>query len=210
MERKKMDQKRLLKVLLVLVSIVFVWSLIGARDYGVWLLESGPVLIGFPILFFSYKKFKFTNLTYTLIAVHACILMVGGKYSYAQNPLFEWIKVTFHLSRNYYDRVGHFFQGFVPVLMTREFLLKKSSLKRGKLLFFLCMSVVFLITASYELIEWGSVLTLPPAQGLAFLGSQGDIWDAQKDMLMAVIGGLVGLIFFTKVQDKQLKAQRGL
>ncbi|MBI4158946.1 DUF2238 domain-containing protein [Candidatus Woesearchaeota archaeon] len=200
-----MNQKRLLAFLSITVGLVLIWSLINPKDYGVWFLETFPVLFGFPILFFTYKKFKFTNITYTLIALHAIILIVGGHYTYADNPLFNWIRDLLNLDRNYYDRVGHFFQGFVPVLIAREILLKKTRLNKGKMLFFLLVCIIAFITSFYELLEWASTWNLPPEQGIDFLGSQGDLWDAQKDMTMAFIGGFIGLLFFSKIQDKQMK-----
>lgn len=200
-----MEQKRLLPILSIIVGVVLIWSLINPKDYSVWFLEVFPVLFGIPILYFTYKKFKFTNLTYSLMALYAIILIVGGHYTYADNPLFNWLKDLFSLDRNYYDRVGHFFQGFVPVLVAREIILKKTTLKRGKMLFFLLICVVAFITSSYELLEWSSTWGLPPGQGIDFLGSQGDLWDAQKDMLMAFVGGIAGLLLFSNTQDKQLK-----
>jgi len=200
-----MEQKRLLRILSITVFIALIWSLINPKDYNVWFLEVFPVLFGFPILYFTYKKFKFTNLTYSLIALHAIILIVGGHYTYADNPLFNWVKDLLSLDRNYYDRVGHLFQGFVPVLVAREIILKKTALKRGKMLFFLLICVVAFITSFYELLEWAATWGLPPEQGIDFLGSQGDIWDAQKDMLMAFIGSTASLLLFSNLQDKQLK-----
>ena len=121
-----MEQKKLLIILSVICSLVFLWSLINPSGYGIWFLEAFPVLVGVPILFFTYKKFKFTNLTYIVIAIHVIILLVGAHYTYAENPLFEWIKNYFDLERNHYDRLGHFFQGFAPILIAREFLLIKT------------------------------------------------------------------------------------
>ncbi|MBI2106390.1 DUF2238 domain-containing protein [Candidatus Woesearchaeota archaeon] len=200
-----MEQKKLLTVLSIIVGIFLAWSLINPKDYSVWFLETFPVIFGFPILYFTYKKFKFTNLTYTLMALHAMVLIWGGHYTYADNPLFNWIKDLLSLERNYYDRLGHFFQGFVPILIAREILLRKTRLKQGKMLFFLLICVVAFITSFYELMEWSSTWGLPPEQGIDFLGSQGDLWDAQKDMTMAFIGGIFGLLFFSKLQDKQIK-----
>ena len=200
-----MEQKRLIIFLSVITFLVFIWSLIKPVDYFVWLLESFPALIAVPILIFTYKKFKFTNLVYTLIAMHIMLLLIGGHYTYAENPLFNWIKVYFHLTRNYYDRLGHFFQGLVPALVLREFLLKLSPLKKGKLLILVILSIVLAISASYELFEWWTAVSTSPGTGNAFLGTQGDIWDTQWDMLMALIGGISALLFFSKLQDSQLK-----
>src|SRR6185436_14562110 len=141
----------------------------------------------------TYKRFRFTDLLYVLIWIHAIILLVGGHYTYAEVPLFDWIRDTFGLSRNHYDRVGHFAQGFVPAIVAREVLLRKSPLKRGKLLTFIVVSICLAISASYELIEFGVSMATGSA-GDAFLGTQGDIWDTQKDMLMALIGASTALL----------------
>ncbi|MBS3167691.1 DUF2238 domain-containing protein [Candidatus Woesearchaeota archaeon] len=200
-----MEQKKLLIILSVICSLVFLWSLINPSGYGIWFLEAFPVLVGVPILFFTYKKFKFTNLTYIVIAIHVIILLVGAHYTYAENPLFEWIKNYFDLERNHYDRLGHFFQGFAPILIAREFLLRKTPLKQSKMLIFLLISIIFTITATYELIEWWTSEIVAPELGPAFVSSQGDVWDAQKDMFLAFLGGIIALLTLSKEQNRQLK-----
>ncbi len=203
-----MQQKRLLVVLSMIIGIVFIWSVINPRDYGVWLLEVAPVLIALPVLILTYKRFPLTNLAYCLIAVHMSILLIGGHYTYEFNPLFTRLKEMFDWKRNYYDRVGHFFQGFVPVVIAREFFLRVSPLQRGKILTFVLLSFVMLVSSGYELVEWASVYTVPPEQVGYFLGMQGDIFDAQKDMLMALIGAIAGLLLFSRMQDRQLEAMK--
>jgi len=200
-----MKQKNLLIILSIIVGIFFIWSLIKPKDYFIWILETFPILIGIPILIFTYKRFKLTNIIYILIAAHAIILLIGAHYTYAENPLFEIIKLKFDLARNHYDRLGHFFQGFVPILIAREFLLRKTNLQKGKILVFLLISIVFLISGTYELIEWGSAELVSQEQAADFVGMQGDIWDAQKDMFMAFLGGISSLILFSRLQNKQLK-----
>ncbi len=133
---------------------VFVWSGIGPRDVATWWLEVMPVIIGVPILVATYRRFPLTSLAYILIWLHAIILMVGGHYTYAEMPLFNWIRDAFALSRNHYDRVGHFAQGFVPAILAREVLLRTSPLRAGKWLFFLVCCVSLAISAFYELVEW--------------------------------------------------------
>lgn len=200
-----MDKKKLLLILLAILSIFLTWSAIKPNSYGVWFLEVLPVLIGVPILIFTYKKFKFTNIVYIFILLHSIILIIGGHYTYAENPLFNWLKDYFSLSRNYYDRLGHIAQGFFPAIIIRELLLKKTKLERNKMLFFIIICVVLAISASYELFEWGASVTLTPGTGNAFLATQGDIWDSQWDMLLAFISGIISLLLFSKLHDKQLK-----
>lgn len=199
-----MQQKKLLWFLGIVVALVTLWSLIHPKDYLVWLLEVFPAIIGIAILALTYKRFPFTNIIYIFVALHTIILLVGGHYTYAENPLFEWIKQILDLSRNHYDRLGHLAQGFFPALIIREFLLRKTKLQRGKMLFFLVVSVVLAISASYEILEWWSTLAVDPQAGAAFLGSQGDIWDAQWDMFLALIGACLSQLFCSKIQDQQL------
>jgi putative membrane protein len=191
------------KALLAAVGVVFVWSVIGCHDFFTWLLEVVPVLIAIPALIWLYPRLVFTNLVYVLIAVHACILMIGGHYTYALMPVFEWIKEALHLHRNYYDRLGHFAQGFVPALIAREVLLRRTPLQRGKMLTFLIFSVCMAISAMYELFEFAAAKLTGTAAD-AFLGGQGDIWDTQWDMTWCLIGLTTALTFFTGVHDRAL------
>ena len=152
----------------------------------------------------TYRRFPFTNLVYGLIFVHSLILMLGGHYTYAKVPLGFWMQDVFHFSRNHYDRLGHFAQGFVPAMIAREFLLRRSPLKRGKLLIYIVLSICLAISAAYELLEFGVSVTTGSA-GDAFLGTQGDIWDTQEDMLMALIGATVALATLSRLHDRQLE-----
>ena len=148
----------------------------------------------------------FTPLVYVLIAVHMVILMVGGHYTYARVPLFNWLRDAFGLARNHYDRVGHFAQGFVPAMIAREVLLRTTSLTRGKMLVFLVLSIALAISGAYELIEWGAAeLTGEAAED--FLGTQGDVWDTQKDMALALTGAAAALALLSRWHDRQLAAQ---
>ena len=191
------------RALCVAVAMVLVWSVIGCHDLFTWFLEVLPVLIGIPILVYLYPRFRFTNLVYTLIAVHATILMIGGHYTYALMPIFEWIKNSFHLDRNYYDRLGHFAQGFVPAFIAREVLLRWTPLQRGKLLSYLVLSCCMALSAMYELFEFAAAKATGTAAD-AFLGTQGDIWDTQWDMTWCLIGATCMLILFAGVHDRAL------
>ncbi len=200
------NKKTLLIILSGIVGIIFIWSLINPKDYFVWFLEVVPAIIGIALLAFTYKRFPFTNIIYVFVALHAIVLIVGGHYTYAENPLFDWFKEIFSLDRNHYDRLGHFVQGFFPALIIREFLLRKTKLERGKMLFFIVVSIALAISASYEIMEWWSALGVDPAAGTAFLGTQGDIWDAQWDMFLALIGASLSQLLFSGMHDRQLKA----
>ena len=197
--------RRLPEVLLGAVAVVFVWSLIGCHDLFTWFLEVLPAIIGIPVLVWLYPRLRFTNLVYSLIALHATILMIGGHYTYALMPAFEWIKQTFHLGRNYYDRLGHFAQGFVPALITREVLLRVTPLRRGKMLSLLVFSVCMAISALYELFEF-AMAKASGASADAFLGTQGDPWDTQWDMTFCLLGALTALLFFRGLHDRALRA----
>lgn len=193
------------KVLLLVVAAVFVWSYIGCHDRFTWFLEIFPILLALPVLAYTYRRFPLTDLLYVLIAVHAVILMVGGHYTYARVPLFDWIREAFELSRNHYDKVGHFAQGFVPAILTREILLRTTPLRRGKMLFFLVVSVCLAISAAYELLEW-SVAEISGSGADDFLGTQGDIWDTQKDMAWCLVGSLVSLLSLSRLHDRLLRS----
>ena len=184
---------------------VLAWSGIDPHDYFTWLLEVIPVLIALPLLIATRRAFPLTPLVYVLIALHCTILMVGGHYTYAEVPLFNWLRDTFDLARNHYDRVGHFAQGLVPALVTREILLRRTPLQRGKMLFFLVVCVCLAISASYELIEWG-VAEASGSDAVAFLATQGDVWDTQKDMALALLGSIVGQLGLARLHDRQLCA----
>jgi putative membrane protein len=199
-------QKRLLFALSAAVALVLVWSGIGPKDRFTWFLEVIPALIAWPLLAFTYRRFRFTTLTYTFIALHMAVLMVGGHYTYAEVPLFDWVRDVLHSARNDYDRVGHFMQGLVPALVAREVLLRASPLKRGRWLFFLVTCVCLAVSASYELFEWATAEATGSAAD-AFLGTQGDAWDTQWDMFTALLGALSALLLLAPWQDRQMKAQ---
>lgn len=197
------SRKKYHVALLVSFVAVLIWSLIRPKDLFTWFLECAPAMLGAVILVATYRRFEWTTLAYTLMWAHAIILVVGGHYTYAEMPLFDWIRDAFHLSRNHYDRVGHFAQGFVPAMVAREFLLRRSPLRPGKLLATLVVSVCLAISAAYELLEFG-VSVLSGSAGDAFLGTQGDIWDTQKDMALALIGSITAQLILGRPHDRQL------
>ena len=189
--------------LLSVLALIFIWSAIHPYDYFTWFLEVSPVIIALPILVCSYKNFPLTPLLYILILLHAIILMVGGHYTYAEVPVFNWLRDTFDLSRNYYDRVGHFAQGFVPAMIAREILLRKNIVKKSGWLFFIICCVCLSISASYEFTKWW--VAVASGEGAnAFLGTQGDVWDTQWDMFLALIGAILAQILLRNRHDKQL------
>ena len=190
--------------LLVIVLAVLVWSGIHPADRFTWLMEVFPVLIAAPVLILTYRRFRFTPLAYTLIAVHACILMLGGKYTYAEVPLGFWMERTFGFARNHYDRIGHFAQGFVPAIVAREILSRQSPLRGSHWLPFLVVCFCLALSACYEFIEWWTALATGTAAD-AFLGTQGDPWDTQWDMFFAFIGAIVALVMLSGVHDRELR-----
>jgi len=203
-ERSKSVVPRYLLLFGGSLAAVFMWSGTHPRDVATWWLEVMPVIIGVPILVATYRRFPLTSLAYVLIWLHAIILMVGGHYTYAEMPLFNWIRDAFALSRNHYDRVGHFAQGFVPAILAREVLLRTSPLRPGKWLFFLVCCVALAISAFYELVEWWAALLTSPETGTAFLGTQGDVWDTQWDMALALVGAICSQLFLGRLHDAQL------
>jgi len=190
-------------LLLTLFSLAFLWSAIVPLQRFTWWLEIAPILIALPILFFTHKHYEFTRLAYVLMLLHAIILFIGGHYTYAEAPLFNWLRDTFDWSRNYYDRVGHFAQGFVPAIIAREVLLRKSPLVQGRWLFFITCAICLSISAIYEFVEWWTAVYEGGAAD-AFLGSQGDVWDTQGDMFTALIGSIVAQVLLAKLHDKQM------
>ena len=182
---------------------VLIWSAISPHNYPTWWLEVIPALIGFVVLVLTYQNFPLTPLLYGLILIHCVILMIGGHYTYAEVPLFDWIRDTFEQSRNNYDKVGHFAQGFVPVMIAREIIIRKQLVNgRGWGHFFaLCFILAF--SAFYELIEW-FVAAINDGGAEEFLGTQGYVWDTQSDMLWALIGGILALLLLAKLHDQQI------
>lgn len=189
--------------LLGTVAVALLASGIAPYDRPTWLLEVFPVLIAIPLLLATRRRFELTALVYGLIAVHALVLILGGTYTYARVPLGFTLQDWFGLMRNPYDRIGHFAQGFVPAMVAREILLRASPLGRGRWLAFLVVCVCLAISASYELIEWAAAVIL--GQGAeAFLGTQGDPWDTQSDMAMALVGAICALALLSRWHDRQL------
>ncbi|MBX3678913.1 MAG: DUF2238 domain-containing protein [Rhodocyclaceae bacterium] len=201
------SESRLQVVLLVTVLGALALSAISPADRTTWFMEVAPVMIVVPLLIATRTTFALTPLVYILIAAHALVLILGGAYTYAHVPAGFWLQDMFGFERNPYDRVGHFFQGFVPALVAREILLRKQVLSRGGWLFFLVCCVCLAISAVYELIEWGAAVAM--GQGaVEFLGTQGDPWDTQSDMAMALIGAITALLALTRLHDRQLEALR--
>ncbi len=189
--------------LLSIYLIVLIWSAINPHDYFTWVLEVFPALIGLGILLATKNKFPLTDITYILILVHCCILFVGGHYTYAEVPLFDWIKEYFGQDRNNYDKVGHIAQGFVPAIIIREVFVRKEIIKKGMWLSVIVVFFCLGISAMYELLEW-LVAELSGEGADAFLGTQGYAWDTQSDMLCAMIGAISSLLLFSKLQEKQI------
>jgi len=189
---------------LLLLLIALALSGWQPYDRATWLMEVAPVLVVLPILVATRRSFPLTPLLYWLIALHCLILMAGGAYSYARVPLGFWLQDAFHFGRNPYDKIGHFAQGFVPALVAREILLRGGHVTGRKMAAFLSLCVVMFVSANYELIEWGAAETL--GQGAdEFLGTQGDPWDTQSDMLMALVGGTLALASLSRLQDRQIR-----
>ena len=190
-------------ILLAILLSILIWSVINPKDLFIWFLEVLPVLIGAMVLIYIYPKYKFSNFVYVLITIEAIILIVGGHYTYAEMPVFNWIRDTLGSSRNYYDRLGHFAQGFIPAIIAREVLIRNEVISKKKYLFFIVICICLAISASYELIEFG-VAKFTGNSAEAFLGTQGDIWDTQWDMLMALIGSITSLSLLSTYHDKKL------
>jgi len=191
-------------LLIVFFFIGLIWSGINPKDQFTWIMEVFPAIIGFVILAAAYKRFRFTGLVYTFILIHCWILFIGGHYTYAEMPIFNWIRDVFHQSRNNYDKVGHFFQGFVPALIARELLIRQDVVKKRGWLAVIVVSICAAISVFYEFLEWGVAVATGEAAD-AFLGTQGYVWDTQSDMLYAVIGATAAVIFFSKIHDKAIK-----
>lgn len=191
-------------VLLALFWIGLLVSGIHPYDYFTWFLEVSPAIVGFVVLLLTYKKFTFTYLTYIFILLHAYILFIGGHYTYAEVPLFNWIQDFFHQTRNNYDKVGHFAQGFIPAMISRELFIRLKVIKPGIWLSVLTVSVCMSISVLYEFLEWLVAIATGEAAD-SFLGTQGYIWDTQSDMLYATFGAISMLILMSKWQDRQIE-----
>ena len=183
---------------------ILAWSGINPKDQFTWFLEVAPALIGIIILAVTYNKFRLTRLAYLLILIHCIILMVGGHYTYAEVPLFDWVKEAFHLERNNYDKIGHLAQGFIPAIIAREILIRKEIINKPEWLSLIVVSICLAFSALYELIEWW-VAKLTGESAEAFLGTQGYVWDTQSDMAWALFGAVLALILLSKFHDKQIR-----
>ena len=198
-----MSQKLMLCCAAFILMLILIISGIHPFDRDTWVMEVLPVLIIVPLLIYTYKTFPLTNLLYSLIFLHAIVLIVGGAYTYARVPLGFEIAQWFSLDRNPYDKIGHFMQGFVPAIAAREILIRHQILAKGKMLSFIVICIVLAISATYELIEWAAALAL--GQGAQeFLGTQGYEWDTQSDMFFALIGAIAALLFLSKWHNQQL------
>ncbi len=197
------SNKRFHLILLVMLLSILIWSVIEPKDLFIWFLEVLPVIIGVAVLIYIYPKYRFSNFIYVLITIESIILIVGGHYTYAEMPIFNWIRDTFDLSKNYYDRLGHFMQGFIPAMIAREIIIRNKVINKKKYLSFIVICICLAISASYELIEF-VVAKLTGNAADAFLGTQGDVWDTQWDMLMALIGSVTSLSLFSRYHDKKL------
>lgn len=191
-------------VLLLVVAAVTIWS--GWRPYDrfTWWLEISPVFAGIVILIATYRRFRLTTFCYVLIAVHLCVLCIGGHYTYARVPVFDRLRPIFDWERNHYDRLGHLMQGFVPAMIAREVLIRFDVIKQTKWLPFIIVSICLAISAGYELLEWWAALIGGSAAD-DFLGSQGDVWDTQSDMCLALIGAVCALVFLSYSHDRALR-----
>ena len=183
---------------------VLAWSAIRPHDYPTWVLEVLPAVIGFAVLAATRDRFPLTRLTYTLILVHSVILMVGGHYTYAEVPLFDRLGELTG-GRNDYDKLGHFAQGFIPAIITREILLRLDVVNGRRWLAFIIVSICLAISALYELIEW-LVAVISGSSAVAFLGTQGYVWDTQSDMAWALAGAVLAQVTLGRLHDRQLAA----
>jgi putative membrane protein len=194
-------------VLLAVGLVALVASAIGAKALGTWFLEVLAALIGAVILVVTYRRFPLSPLAYRLILVHALILMIGGHWTYAEVPAGDWVRDALGLDRNPYDRVGHFAQGFVPAIVAREILLRRTPLRPGGWLSALVVCVVMAVSATWELFEWLAAV-VGGSSAEDFLGTQGDVWDTQWDMFMAGVGAITSLLLLSRVHNRQLRQLR--
>jgi putative membrane protein len=194
------------RVQMLVVLAVLIWSGIGPHAHDVWLLETLPAMLGLGLMTLFWRRFPWTPLAVSLVCVFGVVLCVGGHYTYAHVPLGEWAREAFGLDRNHYDRLGHFLQGVVPALLARELFLRCTGLRAGKALFWVCVCVALAISAAYEILEWWTAVLAAPEAGAAFLGSQGDVWDAQWDMFLAMSGALLVQLACARAHDRQVQA----
>lgn len=190
-------------LLLAIVVAALVVSGIGPEDRGTWVLETFPVFVVAPLLWLTWSRFRLTPLGYRLIALHALILILGAHYTYAKTPLGFWLQDLFGFARNPYDRIGHIAQGFIPAIVAREILVRRSPLQPGKWLFFIVCCICLAVSAFYEFLEWWAALALGEDAD-AFLATQGDPWDTQWDMFLALLGAIASQFVFSRLHDRQL------
>jgi putative membrane protein len=198
-----MNDHRLVAVLGVALAILLVISGIAPYERSTWMMEVAPIFIAVPVMAYSYRRFPLTRLLYVLIFLHAVILLTGGAYTYARVPLGDWMQRVLGTTRNPYDKIGHFAQGFVPSLVARELFIRGGYVRGRKMTTFLCGCVAMAISACYELVEWGAALAL--GQGAdEFLGTQGYVWDTQSDMWYALLGATTALLLFSRWHDREI------
>jgi putative membrane protein len=200
------DSNTLLWVLGAIMVAAVVWSAINPPDYAVWAFELIPGSVATALLILTFKRFRFSSLAYILICGQFLVLATGAKYTYSDVPLFDWLQEQLHLRRNHFDRVGHFVQGFVPAIIVRELLLRLSPLQPGKWLFVIVISICLAFSAFYEIVEMLVVLVFYPDSGPEWLGMQGDPYDAQWDMVMAVVGATLAQLVLRRTHDRSIAA----
>ena len=199
------DSRRALAVVMAVWIVGLIATGIAPHDRATWFLEAAPVMIAIPLLLATREKFPFTTLAYVLICIHGLILMLGAMYTYAMVPAGHWVQEWLGLERNPYDRFGHFAQGFIPAIVAREILIRTFRLAPGGFLFFLVVCIALALSACYEMIEWWTALAL--GQGADhFLGTQGDEWDTQWDMFLALVGAVVSQGLFSRLHDREIRA----
>ena len=196
--------KKQLAMQIGFMVLCLIVTVINCKDLLTWFLETVPVMIGIAILFFTRDSFPIPSMLAFLIAIHSLVLSVGGHYTYAEVPFGYWMQDAFHLSRNHYDRIGHFLQGFMPAILAREIFIRKRIVSGKRWIFFLVICVCLAFSAFYELIEWWTALVSKEASA-AFLGTQGDVWDTQWDMFFALIGASVAQLTVSGWHEKQMR-----
>ncbi len=205
MERIEDHARRWLPWVYLLTGLAALgWAFATTGDRFNCAAETLPAMVGVVVMAATYRRFGLTNVSYGVVWVFALILIVGGRYTYADVPVGNWARDAFGLSRNHFDRVGHFFQGVVPAMLARELLIRTSPLRAGKWLFFLCVCVAMFVSAMYEIVEWWYAVGFGGERAEDFLGSQGDVWDAQWDMFMALLGGVFSQLGLGWMQDREL------
>jgi putative membrane protein len=197
-------------LLLAVVALATAWSLVKPADYATWLFEIIPGGIGVVVLATISPRFRFSSLLYAVVAIHFVVLAAGAKYTYAEMPLFNWIRDSLQLSRNHFDRVGHLFQGITVALLAREILVRRTGIGRGVILALLSVGMALAFSAFYELLEWRWVIWFYPDRGPQWLGMQGDPWDAQGDMFMALCGAVLVVAALSRLHDRSIRAIEGV